>query len=882
MPSILDTLKRWLRRPTPQGPPPDVEALRLAFQSRYHQFKLLLNANNKALELMSEVEAALAGSQSFGMTFVRSRLTRISTSVFAVVRHMNELAPQGYGALLERFKEIQRQINPHVRVREAPTEGPLVMALGEVRPDQADLVGAKMANLAEICRRVGLAAPEGFVVTAAGFARFLAHSDLQPEIDRRLQAADIQQPDELYALSASIQQLIAQAEVPEALARAMTEACHAMGEDSGRPATLAVRSSALGEDEPGTSFAGQYRSELNVSPENLLQAYKTVVAGKYGITAMSYRLTRGIRDEDVAMCVGCMRMVEARSSGVLYTRSPLDARNDDLSINAAWGLPKSVVDGSAASDLFVVRRGPPPVIVERRIRDKRRKFVCYPDEGVCRMDTVAEERHQPSLKDDQILELARVGLAADAIYAAAQDIEWAIDGQGRLHLLQCRPLPQTEAAPETTGSADKTAEAPILASGGQTASAGAAAGPVHIVRKDADALGFTSGAVLVAAQALPRWAPLLSRAAAVVAEQGSIAGHLANVAREFGVPAIFGLEEAVAHLGGQESVTVDAATRTVYAGRVASLLGERTRPRNLMAGSPVYAALEKAAAHVIPLTLLDPDSPNFTPENCRTFHDLTRYCHEKAVHEMFRFGKDHAFPERSSKQLYSQVPMQWWVLNLDDGLAQETDGPYAHLDNIVSIPMLALWEGITAFAWQGPPPVDGRGMMAVMFQATTNRSLVPTVRSSFANRNYFMISKNYCSLQSRLGFHFCTVEALVSDRRGENYVSFNFKGGAADLARRVQRVVFVREILEPYGFHVEIREDALAARMEQYDQPRMCDALRILGYLIIHTRQLDMIMATANSVAYYRRKIEGEIPLLLQATAAARAAAVPDAAGVAL
>ena len=222
MPSILDTLKRWLRRPAPQGPPPDVEALRLAFQSRYHQFKLLLNANNKALELMSEVEAALAGSQSFGMTFVRSRLTRISTSVFAVVRHMNELAPQGYGALLERFKAIQRQINPHVRVREAPTEGPLVMALGEVRPDQADLVGAKMANLAEICRRVGLAAPEGFVVTAAGFARFLAHSDLQPEIDRRLQAADIQQPDELYALSASIQQLIAQAEVPEALARAMT------------------------------------------------------------------------------------------------------------------------------------------------------------------------------------------------------------------------------------------------------------------------------------------------------------------------------------------------------------------------------------------------------------------------------------------------------------------------------------------------------------------------------------------------------------------------------------------------------------------------------------------------------------------------------------
>ena len=614
-----------------------------------------------------------------------------------------------------------------------------------------------------------------------------------------------------------------------------------------------------------------------MSPENLLQAYKTVVASKYGITAMSYRLTRGIRDEDVAMCVGCMRMVEARSSGVLYTRSPLDARNDDLTINAAWGLPKSVVDGSAASDLFVVRRGPPPVIVERRIRDKRRKFVCYPDEGVCRMDTVAEERHQPSLNDDQILELARVGLAADAIYAAAQDIEWAIDGQGRLHLLQCRPLPQTEAAPETAGSADKTAEAPILASGGQTASAGAAAGPVHIVRKDADALGFPPGG---SSGGGPGPAPL-GPAAVTGRGRGRRTGQHRGPPGQRG-PRVRGSGHFRPGRGrgalGRPGERHRGCRHPHGLCRPRGVIArERTRPHNLMAGSPVYAALEKAAAHVIPLTLLDPDSPNFTPENCRTFHDLTRFCHEKAVHEMFRFGKDHAFPERSSKQLYAEVPMQWWVLNLDDGLAEETDGPYAHLDNIVSVPMRALWEGITAYPWEGPPPVDGRGMMAVMFQATTNRSLVPTVRTRFANRNYFMISKHYCSLQSRLGFHFCTVEALVSERRTENYASFHFKGGAADLSRRIQRVVFVGELLEPYGFQVEIREDALAARIEQYDQPLMCDALRLLGYLIIHTRQLDMIMASPNSVAFYRRKLEGEIARLLTVITPARiSAASPD------
>jgi pyruvate,water dikinase len=398
--------------------------------------------------------------------------------------------------------------------------------------------------------------------------------------------------------------------------------------------------------------------------------------------------------------------------------------------------------------------------------------------------------------------------------------------------------------------------------GGQTASAGVGAGPVYIVRRDADALGFPAGAVLVAAQALPRWASLLDRAAAVVTEQGGIAGHLANVAREFGVPALMGIEGALASLADRQTVTVDADGRRIYHGRVQALLAVQPAPARPMAGSPVYETLRRAADHILPLNLIDPDSPAFRLKNCRTLHDITRYCHEKAVHQMFSFGKHHDFPERSSKQLFTRVPMQWWVLDLDDGLARQRPGPYAHLEDIVSIPMLALWEGITAFAWEGPPPVDGRGMMAVMFQATANRALVPTVRSNLTNRNYFMISRHYCSLQSRLGFHFCTVEAMVGERPSENYANFCFKGGAADTGRRIQRVSFVGEILEAHRFTVSIREDALRARLEHFDQDTICHALKILGYLIIHTRQLDMVMASANSVCYYRGKLEDQIARL--------------------
>jgi pyruvate,water dikinase len=838
------------------------ERLRIAFKGRYHAFKLLLNANNRALDVMAEMEKALKGTWPFGMSFVRSRCTRVTTDVFQIIKNLNDLTPDKYNGLLDKFKEIQAKLNPFTRPRSLSAAGPFVIPFHAVDRSMADQVGSKLANLGEIRKQMEVNVPKGFAITARAYEHFMQSNSLQEEIDRRIQAADVGELDGLYALSASIQQLIIGSPVPEDLSTAILDQFQVLEKEEGKRITVAMRSSALGEDLPGTSFAGQYRSELNVSGEHLLQAYKEIVGSKYSLTAMSYRLNRGIRDEDVAMCVGCLRMVKAVSGGVMYSRNPVNIRDDAILINAIWGLPKPIVDGSATPDLFLISRGDPMVIREKRIAVKDQKFACYPDEGVCRLDTTGEEKETPSLTDEQATELARLAVLAEDYYRTPQDMEWAIAEDGSVVLLQCRPLQQVdkrrekEEGPKATGS--------VVLSGGVTASPGVASGPVFIVKKDVDALQFPEGGVLVADQSLPRWATLLNRAVAAVTERGSITGHLANVAREFRVPALFGVKDATDVLRNAQIITVDAEGLRIYEGRVEELLKTQEGPRNLMEGSPVYETLKDASQLIIPLNLLDPDAPTFKPDKCETFHDITRFCHEKAVHEMFQFGKEHKFPERSSKQLLCDIPMQWWVLNLDDGFREEVEGKYVKLENIVSVPMLAIWGGISAKPWAGPPPVDGKGLMSVMFEATRNTALVPGVRSDYGNRNYFMISKNYCSLNSRLGFHFSTIETLVSERASENYVSFQFKGGAADFERRYKRVVFIKEILEEYGFTTDIREDNLLARIEDQEMDYMKARLQILGFLSIHTRQLDMIMSNPASLNRYWSKITKDIQDLFQ------------------
>jgi pyruvate,water dikinase len=871
----MGSLKHFIRKFFSSGKEEaaaDVAQLRLVFRERYAHFKQLISANNKALEIMAEIEGALQGDRPFGMSLVRSCVTTVSVNVFQMVDNLQRLAPNKYDTLLPRFNAISQQIDRLLRREIKVQDKRLIITLNDIDKDMVDLVGSKMANLGELRNKLNLAIPSGFVITATAYERFIAHNDLKVEIDRLMQTADLDDIENLYRLHARLDKLIVQADIPTDLDAAIRDAWRDMESRAAPGMTAAMRSSALGEDEKGSSFAGLHRSELNVSADHIFDAYKQIVASKYSLPAITYRLNKGFRDEDIAMCVGCLAMLETVAGGVMYSRNPFDRYDDSVVLNAAWGLPKAVVDGSVDGDLFVIDRNPPMRVVRQEIRVKERKFTCYPEEGVCRLDITDEDmRNQPCLDEDTALDLAAIAVQLEAHYGTPQDIEWAIGPRGERFILQCRPLQQMATLPHPTRNGDEhPATDSILIEGGITACPGIGVGTVHRVDSGLDMLAFPQGAILLTREAHPRWASLLTRAGGVITEHGSFTGHLANVAREFGLPALFGVSGALAKLAQGTEITVDAANRVVHKGRIEALLDLSPPKARLMIGSPIYETLEQVSRLIVPLNLLDPDVPEFAPTNCRTLHDITRFIHEKSVREMFHFGRDHHFNERSSKQLYFHAPMQWWILNLDDGFKEEVRGKYIRLDNIASIPMLAFWEGFAAIPWDGPPALDGKGLMAVMFQSTANPALTPGVRSRYADRNYFMISKHYCNLNSRLGYHFSTLEALISDRTAENYIGFQFKGGAADDRRRIKRVHFIGELLEIYNFRISVKEDNLIARIEGHDMVYLQDRLKILGYLTLHTRQLDMIMTNPRKVDHYRSKIQGDIKTIIAASSEER------------
>ncbi|MGH8230240.1 MAG: PEP/pyruvate-binding domain-containing protein [Steroidobacteraceae bacterium] len=301
-------------------------------------------------------------------------------------------------------------------------------------------VGGKGASLGELTR-AGINVPPGFVVTTVAFETALAAIDPGGGIRRRIEQLDPANLDAMTQVADDTRELFLKAALPASLTDAV-RAAHARLQAS----EVAVRSSATSEDSADASFAGLQDTHLCVAgAERVLWALRACWASLDSRESVSYRLRLKLPECQVAMGVVIQSMLASRSSGVMFTRSPLTGDRSVIAIEASFGLGSAIVSGEVTPDKYVVNKVTGE-IVTRTVSPKALRHVAAGGSGAggVMVQPLAEADQQlPSLSDTEIRELAVLGKRVERHYGTPQDIEWAIapeaGGAERLYLLQSRP-----------------------------------------------------------------------------------------------------------------------------------------------------------------------------------------------------------------------------------------------------------------------------------------------------------------------------------------------------------------------------------------------------------------------------------------------------------
>ncbi len=807
---------------------------------RFRLFRRLLDRNHQILKLIADMEEKAGGEYLFDRSYIHTTITTLKQALEEVATDLVAIGGRAYLPLGERARAILDEIETLAEGRPSVREDRLIRPLAEVGSAEAWTVGGKNAQLGELASRAALPTPEGFAVTAWAYRRFLAEAGAQSAIEAELEAVNLRSYADLTAAAGRIQERILSAPLPPDLESAIRDEVDALARRTSSR-FLAVRSSAVGEDSE-LSFAGQYRSELNVPLKRAVEAYRRVVAGKFTPGAIYYLHSHSLEEADAPMSVGFVEMLDARAAGVVYTRNPVDAEADVLVVQAVHGLGAPLVGGRLSPDTFVLSRTHRRV-VESHLVSQPFRVVATPGGGVHEEAVPEAQREEPAVAVEVLSRLAELALRAEALYGGPRDIEWVLDHRGRLVLLQCRPLRvfkrgQQPATPVVEG-------AEMLIEEALTASPGAGAGPVVWVETPDRLASVPPGSVIVTPRPLPGLVAVMDRTAAIVTEVGGSASHMATLARERGVPTLVGAL-GVERLSEGLEVTVDATAGKVYRGRIERLLEARLSETEPLLDEPIFVLLRSVLGRIAPLNLVHPSTPDFQIDSCRTVHDVIRFAHQRALEEMFRTAQASRSTRKIGVRLRTSIPLPVTVVHLERDLVRTARHGKVTPAAVGCPPFEAFWRGIEEEGWPRPPAVDGRGFLSVMTNHMTRNPNAEFMEDSFA-----ILTDDYMMVSLRMGYHFTSVEALATDDPSRNSVRMQYKEGGAAVDRRVRRIRVIDGVLRRLGFESSTAGDFLDAQLGWVTRERLTEVLGLLGRLNIMTKQLDMALASDKIAAWY-------------------------------
>jgi pyruvate,water dikinase len=462
---------------------------------------------------------------------------------------------------------------------------PYIRWFNELTINDIPLVGGKNASLGEMYRELagqGVMVPNGFAVTAEAYRYMLDQAGAWERLHQLLDKVDADDVGELAKRAQQARDLVYSAPLPADLQQQILDAFAQLQQQYREDLTVAVRSSATAEDLPTASFAGQQDTYLNIrGGQALLDACKRCFASLFTDRAIHYRLDQGFDHFKIGLSIGVMKMVRSdlAASGVMFSLDTESGFDDAVFITGAYGLGENVVQGAVDPDEFYVHK---PTfaqgyrsVLRRTLGAKKIKMI-YSDgrtrEPIRNVATANHERGQFCINDEEVLQLADYALKIEQHYGRPMDMEWAKDGlDGKLYIVQARP--ETVASQKVGNVLEQYrlkqhGEAIVK---GHAIGSKIAAGTARVIDNVSKLSTFKPGEVLVADMTTPDWEPVMKTAAAIVTNRGGRTCHAAIIARELGVPAVIGCDNATAMIKSGSVVTVSCAegdVGKVYDGRV--------------------------------------------------------------------------------------------------------------------------------------------------------------------------------------------------------------------------------------------------------------------------------------------------------------------------
>ncbi len=818
-------------------------------RKKYNEFLSVLFENEHCLDLMTRLEEKLYNNQLISFPYLKGMICNLSKHIANIVESLIQLSDGQHVALREIYGQLDKETRRVLTGQKEPIYTPIIIPLAAVKKELADKVGNKMANLGEMASHNGQRIPVGFAATACAYTHFLEFNNLPIKIASILSTLAPHDGHELLAAEKTIKKLFLEAQIPPDIADAILHESARLEQERGRPLYWAVRSSAIGEDLAESSFAGQFATVLNVRTDQLLQTYKEIASSKYNANVIVYQRMKNIHDDDVAMSVGFMEMIDPLCSGVMYTQNPVNPESSEMVINAVWGIGELLVDGVVSADVYVLKRAPGFPLIRQETAEKKICLSTLQGGGLQQRLVLQDKSDCQCLTEKQLQQLAEMAIQIEEHLQGPQDIEWCFDQEGQLYMLQARPLKVCQKAPRS--GPPILIDAKVISDTTQPISPRIGWGKVFKATSVHDLSNLPQGAVLVLKHSSPRFIGALRKAAAIVVEKGNWTDHMASVVREFGVPCLVRVPGIFNQLENGQEVTIDADEGIIYAGIISTLQPRETffhKESVNIAMTESHRLLETMAEYIFPLHLTDPRQNNFSIASCRTWHDILRFCHETALNEMFFLNeKNRLYSVKNIFRIATNLPLTLYALDITGNTIEGNSLNVITAEKVSSVPFRKLWQGMTdpALNWQGPNRQPGaRDLFSAML-----RTPMLTDPQPVDTRSYAVVAPEYLNMSLSMGYHYIVLDCYASKDAFNNYISLSFKGGAAESRKRNLRVAFVAEVLKRMDFTVLCTGDFLKARLKAESARESGSKLYTIGHLLGVTRLLDLAMEDETMVA---------------------------------